>query len=159
PILCMAERLAHIDASFELHYCTRSPERTAFKERFEQEHLKANSRIYHDTSPVEERFDIARVVANPQPDRHLYVCGPTGFIEMVLNAAKEAGWPEANLHREYFTGVEQDTSNDGSFQVKLASSGQVITIPADKTIVEALADEGIDVPVSCEQGVCGTCLT
>lgn len=159
PILCMAERLAHIGASFELHYCTRSPERTAFKNRIEQEHLREKSRIYHDTAPADERFDINRVVANPVPDRHLYVCGPAGFIDMVLNAAKAAGWNEANLHREYFTGVVQDTSNDGSFQVKLASSGQVITVPADKSIVEALAAEGIDIPVSCEQGVCGTCLT
>lgn len=30
---------------------------------------------------------------------------------------------------------------------------------ADQTIVEALAGNGIDVPVSCEQGICGTCLT
>jgi vanillate O-demethylase ferredoxin subunit len=32
-------------------------------------------------------------------------------------------------------------------------------VPADKSIVEVLADHGIEVPVSCEQGVCGTCLT
>ncbi len=31
PILCMAERLAAIGAPFEMHYCTRSPERTAFR--------------------------------------------------------------------------------------------------------------------------------
>lgn len=159
PILCMAERLSHIDASFELHYCTRSAERTAFKERLEQDHLKEFSRVYHDTQPAEERLDIAKLVANPAPDRHLYVCGPSGFIDVVLNAAKAAGWAESNLHREYFTGAIQDTANDGSFQVRLASSGQVIDIPADKTIVEALEEQGIDVPVSCEQGVCGTCLT
>ena len=30
PLLCMAQRLATIGADFALHYCTRSPERTAF---------------------------------------------------------------------------------------------------------------------------------
>ncbi|MBL8303221.1 MAG: ferredoxin reductase, partial [Ideonella sp.] len=29
PLLCMAERLAHAGADFEMHYCTRSPARTA----------------------------------------------------------------------------------------------------------------------------------
>jgi vanillate O-demethylase ferredoxin subunit len=48
---------------------------------------------------------------------------------------------------------------DTAFQVKIASSGAVIDIPADKTIVEALDDAGIEVMVSCEQGICGTCLT
>ena len=32
PLLCMAERLAQIGADFTLHYCTRSAERTAFRE-------------------------------------------------------------------------------------------------------------------------------
>ena len=43
--------------------------------------------------------------------------------------------------------------------MKLASSGKLITVPADTTVVKALADEGIEVMTSCEQGVCGTCLT
>ncbi|QYY33953.1 ferredoxin reductase (plasmid) [Cupriavidus pinatubonensis] len=33
PILCMSERLARIDASFDMHYCTRSRTRTAFLDR------------------------------------------------------------------------------------------------------------------------------
>jgi len=48
---------------------------------------------------------------------------------------------------------------DTAFQVKIASSGAIIDIPADKTIIEALDDAGIEVMVSCEQGICGTCLT
>ena len=48
---------------------------------------------------------------------------------------------------------------DQPFQIRLASTGEVIDIPADKTIVEVLEEEGIDVTVSCEQGICGTCLT
>jgi vanillate monooxygenase ferredoxin subunit len=35
----------------------------------------------------------------------------------------------------------------------------VIHIPADRTVVQALGDAGVEVQVSCEQGVCGTCLT
>ena len=48
---------------------------------------------------------------------------------------------------------------DTAFRVKIASSGAVIDVPADKTIVEALDEAGIEVLVSCEQGICGTCLT
>ena len=32
-------------------------------------------------------------------------------------------------------------------------------VGAKETIVQALARVGVEVPVSCEQGVCGTCLT
>ncbi|MNE89773.1 Phenoxybenzoate dioxygenase subunit beta [compost metagenome] len=52
-----------------------------------------------------------------------------------------------------------DTRGDGTFQVKLASSGQVFDIPVDKTVVQVLESHGVEIAISCEQGVCGTCLT
>jgi vanillate O-demethylase ferredoxin subunit len=43
--------------------------------------------------------------------------------------------------------------------VKLKSSGRCFTIPAGTTVLQVLGDAGVFVPASCEQGVCGTCLT
>ena len=45
------------------------------------------------------------------------------------------------------------------FKVKIASSGEVITVDDGVRIVDALGENGIIIPVSCEQGICGTCLT
>lgn len=159
PILCMAERLAHIGASFKLHYCTRSSERTAFRARLEADGIREHARIYHDNAAESERIQLKEAIGQPAPDRHLYVCGPAGFIEAVLNAGRELGWAEENLHREYFTGVDAFNPDDAVFQVKVASSGDVIDVEPGQSITDALAANGIDLPVSCEQGVCGTCLT
>jgi vanillate O-demethylase ferredoxin subunit len=52
-----------------------------------------------------------------------------------------------------------DTGGDRPFDVQLASSGQVVTIPAGRTVLKVLAEQGVDIPYSCEEGVCGTCLT
>jgi vanillate O-demethylase ferredoxin subunit len=60
------------------------------------------------------------------------------------------------IHREYFE-AEVDTSG-GAFEVKLAQSGRSVKVPAGVTIVKALAEIGIKVDVSCEQGICGTCM-
>jgi vanillate O-demethylase ferredoxin subunit len=46
-----------------------------------------------------------------------------------------------------------------TFVVRLARSGGECTIPGDRTIVQALAERGTFVETSCEQGICGTCLT
>ncbi|GAA4329783.1 PDR/VanB family oxidoreductase [Pigmentiphaga soli] len=159
PILCMAERLAHIGASFEFHYCTRSPERTAFRDRLAEPDLQGKAHLYHDSEPPEKRIDLAAVLGKPDAGTHLYVCGPGGFIDAVLNAAKAAGWPEQNVHREYFSAAPAATAEDGSFEVKIASTGQIVVIPPDQTVTEALAAAGVEVLTSCEQGVCGTCLT
>ena len=49
--------------------------------------------------------------------------------------------------------------SDTSFQVVLERTGRTFDIPADASILEVLELEGIAVPSSCQQGVCGTCET
>lgn len=159
PLLCMAERLAHTEAEFELHYCTRSPERTAFRERIAASGFAERVHFHFDDGEPSQQFDLEALVATPDPDARVYVCGPTGFIEAVLSACKAAGWPSERLHTEYFAGAVTDTTDDDSFEVKIASSGASFTVPADKTVHQVLAENGIEIMVSCEQGVCGTCLT
>ncbi len=46
----------------------------------------------------------------------------------------------------------------GTFDVVLAQSNKTVTVSAGVTIVKALSDAGIKVQVSCENGICGTCL-
>lgn len=158
PILCMAEQLADSGADFELHYCARAGDRAAFVERLKGAPFADRVHLHFDEDP-DSRLDAAKVLAGPAPDLHLYVCGPSGFMQHVLDSARIQGWSEAQLHREYFAAAPMDTSTDGSFQVKLGSSGQVFDIPADKTVVQVLESHGVEIAISCEQGVCGTCLT
>ncbi|EIK94144.1 putative vanillate O-demethylase oxidoreductase [Pseudomonas sp. M47T1] len=158
PILCMAEQLFHSGADFELHYCARAADRAAFVERLKGG-LFADRVHLHFDEDVDSRLDTAKVLADPAPDLHMYVCGPSGFMQHVLDTARIQGWSDAQLHREYFAAAQLDTSTDGAFKVKLGSSGQVFDIPADKTVVQVLESYGVDIAISCEQGVCGTCLT
>jgi vanillate O-demethylase ferredoxin subunit len=158
PILCMAERLAHSGADFEMHYCARSSERAAFVDRIRNSAF-ANQVFLHFDEQPDTALNAAHVLANPQDNVHVYVCGPGGFMQHVLDSARAQGWQEALLHREYFAATPTDTRQDGSFSVKVSSTGQVFEIPADKTVVQVLESHGIDIAMSCEQGICGTCLT
>lgn len=49
--------------------------------------------------------------------------------------------------------------SDGAFSVRLASTGQSYAIARDKSVLEVLTAAGVDVPFSCESGICGSCLT
>ncbi|MGD9834477.1 MAG: 2Fe-2S iron-sulfur cluster-binding protein [Piscinibacter sp.] len=159
PLLCMAERLAHVGAEFEMHYCTRSRARTAFMPRIEASGFAPRVAFHFDDGPAAQRLDLAALLARPEPGRHLYVCGPKGFMDAVLGAALASGWPDAQVHHEFFGAEVASRADDGRFEVKLASSGRVIPVAADRTVVQALAEAGVSVATSCEQGVCGTCLT
>ncbi len=159
PILCMAERLANTGADFELHYATRSPERTAFRERIVASNFADKVAFHFDDGAAAQKLDLAALLAQPQAGTHLYVCGPKGFMDAVLNTAREKGWPEAQLHYEFFGAEVAKSDSDASFEIKLASSGRIVMVPKDKTVTQALAEAGVEIMMSCEQGVCGTCLT
>ena len=159
PILCMAERLATTGADFDLHYCTRSAARTAFKSRIERSTFASKVQFHFDDGAALQKLDAAALLAEPRPGTFLYVCGPKGFMDWVLGTARANGWPEAQLRFEFFSAEVAVHDADASFEVKLASSGRVIVVARDKTVVQALAEAGVEVPTSCEQGVCGTCLT
>jgi len=115
--------------------------------------------FHFDSGAAEQKLDLPALLATPDADTHVYVCGPGGFIDYVVNTAKSLGWPSSQVHLEYFGAAAVDAAGDQPFEVKIASSGQVINIPAGENVVQVLAQHGIDIPVSCEQGVCGTCLT
>lgn len=159
PILSMAEWLQAIAADFEMHYCTRSPGRTAFYERIVAAPFNSKVWFHFDDGDAAQRFDIARRLATPEAGTHVYVCGPAGFINAVLSTARDRGWPEAQLHYEFFGSEVASRRDDNSFEVQIASTGKLIVVPEKKTVAQALAEAGLTLPVSCEQGVCGTCVT
>ena len=137
PILCMAERLSVLGAEFEMHYATRSRGRTAFAARIQQAPYASRVRFHFDDGAPEQKLDVSRVLAAAGDGTHLYVCGPKGFMDHVLSTARAQGWPEDRLHYEFFGTVVVKTDQDQSFRVKLASSGRIILVPKEKTVVQA----------------------
>jgi len=159
PILSMAEQLAETGEDFEMHYCARSAERAAFLGRLGGARFAGRIALHFSDGPPEQRFDPDATLARADADTHLYVCGPGGFMEAVLRAARRGGWPEEHIHREHFTGAGQDTSPRQPFEIRIASTGRTVHVPADQTALEALRQAGVQVQSSCAEGVCGTCMT
>lgn len=161
PLLCMARQLQAQGADFALHYSSRTRARAAFLD--EVQALSATRvHLYFDDDAA-HRLDIAAVLAGAGADTHLYVCGPTGYIDFVCAQARAAGFDDTSIHVERFALDAADrpaiTDQDVAFQVQLASTGEIFDIPADESITSALDRQGVFIPVSCEEGICGTCLT
>ncbi|PBJ21478.1 Phthalate dioxygenase reductase [Pseudomonas sp. ACN8] len=162
PLLSMTEHLAARGADFVLHYGARSAARMAFEERLHQESVAPHVHFHLDDGAPEQKLVLAEALGAVTPGTHIYVCGPGGFMDWVLQGAREAGWPEAQLHREYFAAparAQDLDAEDGAFQIQIGRDGAIHTVPAERNVIEVLNEHGIEVPVSCEQGVCGTCVT
>jgi vanillate monooxygenase ferredoxin subunit len=165
PLLCMMEQLEKKGASYDLHYCVRSRGQAAFVARLNEPRLADRVHIHVDDEDAAQRMNVTKALGSADEDSHVYICGPHGFIEWVMQCAQAGGWDSHHLHCERFGAVSaneisaQLNSGDRSFEVMLARSGRVIHVAARQSAAQALRDAGVDVPLSCEQGVCGTCLT
>lgn len=159
PILSMAQRLAQNNLDFELHYCARAAEKAAFVRKLKTLPFADRVHFHFDSGAADQKLNAPALFTQESKDSHIYVCGPTGFMDFVLGTARENGWLESHLHKEYFAAAPTSKSDDGSFEVQIQSTGQVLQVPADQTVIQILDGAGICVPVSCEQGICGTCVT
>ena len=156
PMVAMAYALNARDSDFELHYCGRSRSRSAFLDELGNAAFATRLHTHFDDEASEQKLDLQRVLGAPQAGVHVYVCGPAGFMDWVIAEALKAGYADDHVHREYFQ-VEVDASGAG-FEVVAQRSGKTVQVAEGQSIVEALEAVGIKIEVSCEQGVCGTCL-
>lgn len=161
PLLSMADQLARMRADFTLHYYNKTRARAAFLPEIAAAPWAAHAELYFSDEVGHARSRITDLLAAIDPLTHLYACGPAGFVEHVIACAVQAGLAERQIHVEPFTLPEsmKPDFTGPAFQVKLRSTGRVYTIPADEPPTAALARQGVRIPVSCEEGNCGTCQT
>ncbi|MGW8327536.1 PDR/VanB family oxidoreductase [Streptomyces sp. NPDC055897] len=114
-------------------------------------------RAYGDRVRVVEtkrqgRPDLGALAAALEPDTLVYCCGPGAML-----AAAEAVFPAGRLHAERFRPAMRAFGPDTAFEAVCARSGHTISVPADESLLDALAQAGRPLPSGCREGVCGSC--
>ncbi|MFP6847744.1 MAG: PDR/VanB family oxidoreductase [Pseudomonas sp.] len=156
PMIAMAYALNAKGEDFELHYCGRSRSRSAFLDELQSADFAQRVHTHFDDEAPEQKLDMDRVLGQAEAGVHVYTCGPSGFMDWVIGESLKHGYADDHIHREYFQ-VEVDNSG-ASFEVVAARSGKTVQVAEGQSILEALAEVGIKIEISCEQGICGTCL-
>ena len=114
--------------------------------------------------------------------RRVHLCGPPPMMTALKSALAELGVPAEQVKTEIFIGRERpvSTSGEGGVQSHTTADGAAVTkadkppamevavatfarskrtamLSANKTILEASEDVGVNIPYSCRVGVCGVC--
>ena len=146
PILSMAVACVREGRAFDLHYYGRAPGALAFLPEL-RELCGDRLHLHYDTDAAP---DFAALMLGQPAGREVYVCGPKGMIDAVRAAAS------GPVHFELFV---NEGGENAAFEVEVKSTGQVIKVGADQTIVEALEAAGLDLIHDCLRGDCGICQT
>lgn len=161
PLKAMAHALQEQGIEFDLHYCVRDAGAAAFSRDLEALLEAGRMHLHFDNGDPSRGLDITGLLhEDPEEDTHLYYCGPAGFMAACAQAAGH--WPAGTVHSERFKAPERAPSaaaqgGSGSFRVEIASTGQCITVPAERSIADVLREAGVAIQTSCEAGLCATC--
>lgn len=156
PIYSMFARLQALGREVELHYWCRSPEHVLFRSALER---SPDAHIHYSSADAQNRVMLAAVLDRVPHDVEIYCCGPQRMLDDFERVTR--GRPDAHLHVERFSAASplQAHRPTKAFTVILKRSGTEIEVPEGESILAALLWADIDVPYSCEEGVCGACET
>ena len=163
PLLAMAETLWHEGASFDLWFYASDRQQAPLIEYIASRPYSVRVHLRLSSAGQSARTVLPEELDHPSPDTHIYLCGPSGFMEYVRARALSAGWnADEQVHQEAFTldaEASAALSEGDAFTVRIASTGQAYPVPSGTSIADVLQSNGVDVDLSCEQGICGACLT
>jgi ferredoxin-NADP reductase len=155
PMIAMAHRLHALGQEFELHYSISNRAAAGYLQDLAQ--MPWSDRVHIHVSAEGTRADLDLLLAGYAPGQHVYTCGPDRYMEAVMQAAERQGFPEEARHLEYFSVPELPEYENHTFTLKLARSGRVLEVPADKTATDVLLENGVHIDVKCSDGICGVC--
>lgn len=155
PLYAMAQAMKPKGQDFELHYCLKAPGTGAFETEIKSQ-FGDQAHFHYSRVAESGRLDLPELLKNQSQQTHIYLCGPAGFLEWACDCAKAAGFPSEQVHFEYFNAEVALTGN--AFEVYCSESDLTVQVGTTDTIARALKAAGVKVDVSCEEGVCGTCI-
>jgi vanillate O-demethylase ferredoxin subunit len=156
PIMSMLRWCEAQQRPWRLVYASRNAQRAAFCETLQP--LASQVRFHFDDQHSSV-LDVKACLAEVQPGEHVYCCGPQPLMQAVQTHSSHL--PDNNVHFEFFSVPDEPAGAlaAGSFVVELRKSGQSLTIPPDKSVLDVLEAHGHKIPFSCREGLCRTCET
>ena len=180
PLMSMTRWLCDLDADVDVKFfnSVRSPNDIIFRK--EVELLTTRHRIFTPIIISTTRAagaewmgltgrvnrHILDMAVSDIHERHIYLCGPNGFMEAVKLILSEMQFDQANLHVESFEGVRTSVSNktslaDGiaakAFAVEFARTGKVASTDGSTNLLEFIETQDVDIDYGCRSGSCGLC--
>lgn len=157
PLLSMAYRLTESGQPYRLHYFARSPEYAAFTDLLATTFAN-HVQFHYGVAPADLDAALSECLNQAGSAAHVYTCGPAPFMNKVVEVAARSRSDDA-IHLEHFAAdPAANAGPSGGFEVELSSSGVVLQIPANTSLVDVLQAHGCDIDTECREGICGTCI-
>lgn len=136
--------------------------RKLFKRNGEEE-KEINRPIYGRIKPETADF-ILKDKYKDVDFEEFYLCGPGAMITAISTSLHKHGISDENIHFELFVTEEEqkevENLGTGKTQVTVILDDEEVTFEMNRRerVLDAIMDEGMDPPYSCQGGICSSCM-
>ncbi|UZD24335.1 ferredoxin--NADP reductase [Algoriphagus halophytocola] len=168
-----------------LLYCSRNEEQIIFKKQLDAlvEKNPARLEVIHNLSQPAESWTgmrgrlskekLREFAQSAESDasfqKEYFACGPEGIMDNFEEVLQDLGVPSGQVHRESFYSAAADQAHEAAthgqtggvltrdITVVLEGEEHAVTVTPDKTILEAGLAQDLNMPYSCQSGLCTAC--
>ena len=151
PILSMLRKAQRLGVDWSMFYVGRSADSLPFVD----EVSAFGDRVQIRTDDVHGLPTADDLLGGCPDGTAVYACGPAPMLTAIRN--RLAGRDNFELHFERF--AAPPVADGEEFSVRIASTGAIVDVGANETLLSALQRSKVAAPYSCQQGFCGTCRT
>lgn len=115
---------------------------------------------------IEDSLEYLKPVS-PFQETLVYMCGPAAMMETIAHTVGSQGVAKENIHRENFAATVDELARQTTLESLHIENRQVVIlldgerfeveVAPNTTILEAALDADIDMPYSCQSGLCTAC--
>jgi ring-1,2-phenylacetyl-CoA epoxidase subunit PaaE len=165
------------NSKLTLVYANRSDEYIIFKDLISQlkDQYPNNFNVVHVLESGEADYSgrltnamIATICekVNCVSDTEFYICGPQPMMDITFSGLEEAGYLKEKIRMESFEagktspelmGEEQSTSGKSEVTILLDGEEHVVMVKKGASILDTALDADLDMPYSCQSGLCTAC--
>ena len=179
PVLSIIKSVLESEkhSRFVLVYGNKTPDETIFFKELLELQMEHPDRLFIEfvySQTKEEKSHYGRidastvnyVIKNRFKDTSFtsfYLCGPEEMINNVTEILIQNDIKKEHILFELFKSevegeVKSDLEGETSLSITVDDEETILSMPKNKTVLQAALDHGLDVPYSCQGGICSSCV-
>ncbi|WP_370089873.1 2Fe-2S iron-sulfur cluster-binding protein [Ekhidna sp.] len=134
-------------------------------DRFQAIHILEEGDTRYSGRPTHEMIAEICKETNCDKNTEFYICGPQPMMDVVSSGLNKAGFPETNVRMESFEAgktspseiIDKEGASESEVTILLDGEEYSITVKKTASILDTALDNDLDMPYSCQSGLCTAC--
>ncbi|WP_424961993.1 2Fe-2S iron-sulfur cluster-binding protein [Ekhidna sp.] len=136
-----------------------------YPDRFKIIHILEEGEADYNGRPTPDMIGEICKNAAVDKDTEFYICGPQPMMDVVADGLRKTNVDQSNIRMESFEAgktspaeiIDKEGSSESEVTILLDGEEYSITVKKNASVLDTALDNDLDMPYSCQSGLCTAC--